>query len=258
MRCLIDEPGPVTTDLPAEAPVVRSARSVPDQGNGDVRPLSEQAYHLIRDGILSGAIAAGEKLKIDLLQRDYRISSSPLREALNRLVAESLVIADERRGFRAAPVTAKDLMDLTAIRLVVEPGALEASIKNGSDVWEAQVVAAFYRLDRIEQKIVSGQMTRDDEWTARHKDFHMSLVSACGSERLIELCSKLFDQSERYRRLSASLRQKPRKTSDEHRNLMDAALSRGPAMLLLRDHIARTAEHVAPSLAAANSGAPRR
>lgn len=237
------------SDHPAEAPVSRSVRSHPDQTDGDARPLSEQAYQLIRDRILRGAIAAGEKLKIDVLQRDYQISSSPLREALNRLVAESLVIADERRGFRAAPVTAKDLMDLTAMRLVVEPGALEASIKNGSDVWEAQVVAAFYRLDRIEQKIASGEKARDDEWTARHKDFHMSLVSACGSERLVELCSKLFDQSERYRRLSASLRQKPRNTSDEHQKLMDAALSRGStSVLLLRDHIERTAEHVAPSL----------
>jgi len=239
----------VPSDFSAESPAARAVRSQPDQVDGDARPLSEQAYQLIRDGILRGVIAAGEKLKIDVLQRDYQISSSPLREALNRLVAESLVIADERRGFRAAPVTAKDLTDLTAMRLVVEPGALEASIKNGSDAWEGQVVAAFYRLDRIEQRIAAGEMARDDEWTARHKDFHMSLVSACGSKRLVELCSKLFDQSERYRRLSASLRQKPRNTSDEHRRLMEAALSRTPgAVPLLREHIERTAEHVVPSL----------
>ena len=213
--------------------------------------MSEQAYQLIRDRILRGEIAAGEKLKIDVLQRGYQISSSPLREALNRLVAENLVVADERRGFRAAPVTSKDLMDLTAMRLVVEPGALEASIANGSDVWEAQVVAAFYRLDRIERKILTGEMSRDDEWTARHKDFHMSLVSACGSDRLVELCSKLFDQSERYRRLSASLRRKPRNTSEGHQKLMESALSRAPgAVVLLRDHIDRTAEHVVPSLSA--------
>ena len=245
----------MTSDFRADAPVARSSRSTPEQANGDARPLSEQAYQLIRERILRGAIAAGEKLKIDALQRDHHISSSPLREALNRLVAESLVIADERRGFRAAPVTAKDLMDLTAMRLVVEPGALEASINNGSDVWEAQVVAAFYRLDRIEQKIASGEKPRDDEWTARHKDFHLSLVSACGSERLIELCSKLFDQSERYRRLSASLRQKPRNTSHEHRQLMEAALSREPAAVLqLRGHIERTAEHVLSSLNVSSLG----
>jgi GntR family carbon starvation induced transcriptional regulator len=212
-------------------------------------PLSEQAYQLLRDRILRGVIAAGEKLKIDVLQRDYQISSSPLREALNRLVAENLVTADDRRGFRAAPMTAKDLMDLSAIRIVVEPGALDASMKAGSDAWEAQVVAAFYRLDRIEHRIAAGEMTRDDEWTARHKDFHISLISACGSERLVELCSKLFDQSERYRRLSASLRRSPRNTASEHKRLMETALARDPAAVpLLREHIERTAEHVAPAL----------
>lgn len=212
-------------------------------------PLSEQAFQTIRDRILRGTTVAGEKLKIDVLQRDLEISSSPLREALNRLVAENLVVADDRRGFRAAPVTVADLKDLTAIRVVVEPGALVASMAAGSDAWESQVVAAFYRLDRIERRVAAGQMSRDDEWTARHKDFHLALISACGSERLVVLCSKLFDQSERYRRLSASLRQKSRNTANEHKKLMDAVLSRDPdAPLLLRRHIERTEEHVASAL----------
>ena len=228
---------------------MRVPRIEPTTDDPEDRPLSEQAYQLIRDDILSGVIAAGGKLKIDALQRGYQISSSPLREALNRLVGESLVVADERRGFRAAPLTAKDLMDLTAMRLVVETGALDASIQQGSDAWEGQVVAAFYRLDRIERRIALGEMPRDDEWTSRHKDFHMSLVSACGSVRLIELCSKLFDQSERYRRLSASLRQQARNTVDEHRDIMEAALARDPAAVgKLRGHIDRTAEHVLPIL----------
>jgi DNA-binding GntR family transcriptional regulator len=212
-------------------------------------PLSEQAYQIIRERILRGTTVAGEKLKIDVLQRDLEISSSPLREALNRLVAENLVIADERRGFRAAPVTVGDLTDLTAMRVVVEPGALVASMKAGSDAWESQVVAAFYRLDRIERRVAAGQMSRDDEWTSRHKEFHLSLISACGSDRLVALCSRLFDQSERYRRLSASFRQKPRNTASEHKKLMEAALSRDPdAASLLRKHIELTAKHVASAL----------
>ena len=213
-------------------------------------PLSEQAYQTLRDRILRGTTVAGEKLKIDVLQKDLEISSSPLREALNRLAAENLVVADERRGFRAAPVTVEDLTDLTTMRIVVEPGALVASMKGGSDEWESRIVAAFYRLERIEQRINAGQASRDDEWTARHKDFHMALISGCGSARLHGLCSKLFDQSERYRRLSASFRQKSRNTASEHKKLMEAALSRDPeAASLLRRHIELTAEHVTSALA---------
>src|SRR5882757_207062 len=116
-------------------------------------PLSEQAYELLRNRILVGSLPAQTKLKMDALQRDHQISSSPLREALNRLVAENLVIADERRGFRVAPMTAADLVDLTAARVVIEPAALKASIKNGTDRWEARVVAAFHWLSLIEGKI---------------------------------------------------------------------------------------------------------
>jgi DNA-binding GntR family transcriptional regulator len=144
-------------------------------------PLTEQAYQTLRESILRGTIVAGERLKIDVLQRDLDVSSSPLREALNRLVAENLVVADERRGFRAAPVTRKDLTDLATIRAVVEPGALVESMRAGSDVWESQVVAAFYRLDRIERRVNAGELARDDEWTARHKEFHLALISGCGS-----------------------------------------------------------------------------
>src|SRR3981081_1230853 len=97
-------------------------------------PLREQAYQTLRESILRGTIVAGERLKIDVLQRDLDVSSSPLREALNRLVAENLVVADERRGFRAAPVTRKDLTDLATIRAVVEPGALVESMRDGSAV----------------------------------------------------------------------------------------------------------------------------
>jgi GntR family transcriptional regulator, carbon starvation induced regulator len=208
-------------------------------------PLTEQAYRTLRQSILRGTIVAGERLKIDVLQRDLDISSSPLREALNRLVAENLVIADERRGFRAAPVTRKDLTDLATIRAVVEPGALIESMRAGSDVWESQVVAAFYRLDRIEGRVNAGELPRDDEWTARHKEFHLALISGCGSERLVALCFGLFDQSERYRRLSASFRQKPRDTASEHRKLMEASLARDPvAAVLLRQHIDLTAKHL--------------
>ena len=169
----------MTNDQPSETLLSQASRAGAENAESKP-PLSEQAYQIIRDRILRGTTVAGEKLKIDVLQRDLEISSSPLREALNRLVAENLVVADERRGFRAAPVTVGDLMDLTAMRVVVEPGALVASMKAGSDAWESQVVAAFYRLDRIERRIAAGQMSRDDEWTARHKEFHIALISACG------------------------------------------------------------------------------
>jgi GntR family transcriptional regulator, carbon starvation induced regulator len=228
-------------------PVLARPTVLPTGEKTDRSPmLSETAFRVIRQQILRGEIPPGEKLRIEVLQREHTLSSSPLREALNRLVAEGLVIADDHRGFRAAPMSASDLKDITNFRLVIEPSALAQSIANGNDEWEGKVVAAFHRLEKIEQRIAQDQALFNEEWTERHKEFHMSLLSSTPSSRLFAACSSLFDQAERYRRFSAMNRTRPRDTTGEHRRLMETAIARQTdlATALLRDHMMRTAENV--------------
>jgi GntR family carbon starvation induced transcriptional regulator len=219
----------------------------PDKEKADRSPsLSEKAFRILRQQILNGEIPPGEKLRVEVLQREHALSSSPLREALNRLVAEGLVVADDHRGFRAAPMTSADLDDITRFRLIVEPAALSQSIANGTDEWEADVVAAFHRLERIQQRIARGEMPFNAEWTQRHKDFHTMLISAAPSPRLLAACSTLFDVSERYRRFEATNRTQFRDTTGEHRRLMETALARQAelSVALLREHISLTAQHI--------------
>jgi len=208
-------------------------------------PLSEQAYQLIRQDILAGHIAPGEKLRIEALRTMYGLSNTPLREALNRLAAEQLVISDERRGFRSTPVSAEDFWDLTTYRIAIENAALTDAIRNGDDEWESGIVAAFHRME-----VFQGRLGRDrkpnDEWTRRHKEFHMALIAACGSTRMIAACSTMFDHAERYRRILLLHRRKPRDARAEHQQLMQLTLARkeATAAALLRDHVLRTAETV--------------
>ena len=76
-------------------------------------------FQVLRQDVLSGRHAPDIKLKLDSLQSLYGFSSSPLREALNRLVQEGLVKADERRGFRVTPISPADLADITKMRLML-------------------------------------------------------------------------------------------------------------------------------------------
>jgi DNA-binding GntR family transcriptional regulator len=209
-------------------------------------PLSEIAFRTLRHKILRGEIVPGEKLRIEVLQREHALSSSPLREALNRLAAEGLVTSDDHRGFRAAAMSVADLNDITSYRLVIEPAALAQSVTHGSDEWEGNVVAAFHRLERVDAKVAQNQNEMNDEWTQRHKDFHMALVAAASSARIVAACSSLFDQAERYRRFSLMNRTKPRNTAAEHKRLMEAAIGRQSelAAALLKEHIQLTAQNV--------------
>lgn len=212
--------------------------------------VSEQAFLSLRRDVLQGKHPPGIKLKLELLQVQYGYSSSPLREALNRLAQEGLVRADERRGFRVAPVSAEDMADITRMRLMIDVPALRDAIATGDDAWEAALVASFHRLERLEARLTEGPVILDAEWVQRHRDFHGALLAACPSRRQLAMSASLFDQAERYRQISGRHRQGLRRKNDEHRRLMQAALKRDgdTACVLLADHIEGTQRNVAAAL----------
>jgi len=81
----------------------------------------------------------------------------------------------------------------------------------------------------------------------------MTLLSATTSPRLMQTCSSLFDQAERYRRFSAAHRIQPRSKSGEHEAILNATVDRNrtEATALLAGHITRTQQDIAtimPSL----------
>lgn len=213
-------------------------------------PLSEQAFASLRRDVLFGEFEPGAKLKIDELQTSYGFSSSPLREALNRLSQEGLVKADERRGFRVAAISRADLADITHMRLLLDVQALRASVQQGDAAWEAGIVAASHLLEKIESQLGDGPALLGDEWSRLHRDFHLSLLAACPSQRQLAMCASLFDQAERYRRFSARHRVIVRNKNKEHRRLMNAVLKRDvdTACMLLTDHIHGTQRNVEAAL----------
>ena len=219
--------------------------------------VSEQAFQVLRQDVLSGLHAPESKLKLDSLQSLYGFSSSPLREALNRLVQEGLVKADERRGFRVTPISPADLADITKMRLMLDIPALTESIQTGDDAWEATIVAAFHRLEKIESRLPQGPVVLDTEWSRRHRDFHMAMIAARPSERQLSWSMSLFDQAERYRHFAARNRTVSKKKDEEHRSLMNAVLRRdaATASMLLSEHIASTQTNV---MAAFNRQAKQR
>ncbi|RYF47871.1 MAG: FCD domain-containing protein [Comamonadaceae bacterium] len=212
----------------------------------DSTPLSERAFRSLRQDVLTGTFAAGAKLKLDELQGHYGFSSSPLREALSRLSQEGLVKADERRGFRVAPMSSEDLNDITQMRLMLDVQALRDATERGDDAWESHIVSAFYRLEKVESRLSDGPVVLDEAWSEVHRNFHAALIAACGSERLRAWSASLFDQAERYRRYSARQRQVGRRKSNEHRKLMESTLRRDSdaACALLSEHILSTQRNV--------------
>jgi DNA-binding GntR family transcriptional regulator len=201
--------------------------------------LVQHAAQRLRRDILDGRIRPMQKLKVEELREVYGISNTPLREALHRLAQEGLVSSDLRRGFRAAPMSLADLQDITRLRLLVECDALVASIQHGTSAWEEGVRRAYEMLEKTAATMDDGPATTTEDWADVHKAFHMATLAACPSARELEICASLFDQAERYRRLSARRRAIPRQRSQEHAQILRAVLARdiGTALLLHRQHL---------------------
>lgn len=213
-------------------------------------PLTEKAYRHLRQAIVRCEFEPGQRLRVDELSKRFEVSSSPVREALSRLSEQGLVRSLENRGFRVAPLTAEGIADLTRVRQLLECEALRDAMAQGGDTWESGIVAAAHSLARIEQRLGDEPVALDNEWSDRHRAFHLALYAACSSPLLKDMVADLFDGAERYRRYSASHRKTERRKHDEHRQLMEAVLARqeDQALALLSRHIAATREAVTTAL----------
>jgi DNA-binding GntR family transcriptional regulator len=211
---------------------------------------NEIALSALRQDVLSLAFMPGAKLKVEHLQQSYGLSSSPIREALNRLTEEGLVRADERKGFRVATVSAEDLQDITSMRVLIDLPTLEQAMKFGDDAWEARVIASFHLLEKIESRLPEGPVVLDAEWSAMHRSFHRTMMSACPSGRMVLTSSSLFDQAERYRHISARYRTVIKRKSEEHKVLMRAVLKRDieTAQQLHQEHVLSTQKNALKAL----------
>lgn len=194
--------------------------------------------------ILSGELGGGERLKIRDLVRQTQIGATPLREGISRLIARGLVKALDHRGFRVTETSPEDLDDIMRTRLPLESEALRLSIEKGDDLWEAQIVATLHRLINFMNWAPQDPREAALGFDAVHKAFHTSLISACGSQRMLGFLDVLYDQGFRYRHVMLS-RGDPRRhlqgaqRIEEHKELAELTIKRrsNEAVKALRHHL---------------------
>ena len=182
-------------------------------------------------------------LRLDRLKQTYAASVSTLREILNRLSAEGLVLAEAQRGFQVMPVSAAELKDIAALRLFLEKHAIAQSIRAGDLEWEGAVLAAHHKLAHVENRMLKRDSDQPDTWKRYDWEFHRTLVSACGSKALMEAYSAVYEKYLRYLMIALAFRDEI--TAGEHKLLFECALKRdiATAQGLLEGHINDCVEH---------------
>lgn len=208
------------------------------------RTLAERAYLGLRQDIVLGSLAPGERLRVEHLKDRYDVGAGTLREALALLVSDALVTVEGQRGYRVSEISLSDLKDLTDTRVMLETESLRQSIRCGDRDWELALTASFERLAAAEAKRTCGGA---QAWESANQQFHESLIAAHRSLWVKHLLSILYRHGERYRHVAIQMgatQQISRDVHDEHTSIYNAAISRqeARAALALEAHIRLTYE----------------
>lgn len=197
----------------------------------------------LRSDIVSSVYEPDERLKFADLRARYDVGIGTLREALSQLVSEGFVSVEVGKGFKVAPVSIKELNEITELFIDLEKRAIRSAIEHGDENWQTDIVTHHYKLNLVESLPWEERMARHSEWVQRHRDFHEALVAACTDSWLFRLRSMMFDQLDRYRFVT---KKAPHGLGQhkfiEHRKIMEATIARDAdlAAKLLEEHIRDT------------------
>ena len=210
--------------------------------------VTENIFKKIKYDIVFGNLEPDQKLKLNLLQTEYNVSISILREVLNRLCGDGFIIYKVQKGFFVSPISKKDLYEIADLRITLETHALEISIKNKDYEWEAELLGAYHKLNHAENELEKNNLNAKSLWTKYDAEFHQMLIKKCNSLNLIRIHEVIFDKYLRYQLLILKYRGKD--SIKEHKDLLDYSLISNiqKAQNTLRDHIKKGVNYASSNL----------
>jgi DNA-binding GntR family transcriptional regulator len=143
--------------------------------------LVEATTRRLRNEILSGALAPGERIIEEQICQRFSISRAPVRESLRLLVQQGLVEHLPRRGARVATWSEEDIRQLFEIRTVLERHAIITAMPLAFDGDRDPLAQVRTRLGQMRAAEESDdELERDDA----HRAFHAAIVAVAGNRQL--------------------------------------------------------------------------
>ena len=201
----------------------------------------KRIYGLLRRQILTCELPPGRELREQELAQAFDVSKSPVREALQQLIGEGLVIVIPRQGYRVAPVSLRDANEMFTFRLAMELACIAEAVKNASD-------EELKALDRFRE--FGGNYEND--FIAYNQDFHCTLARCSGNGRMARTACDLIEETERLVRMSVAAVRGPnaQKLVEEHNAIISALQERDSrrAVSSLKAHVAAAVKRFSAAL----------
>jgi len=210
------------------------------------KTLSGQITEALREAIVKGEIAPGEKLNEPKLAEQYQISRGPLREAMRRLVAMGLVTHVPHIGASVVRFELNSIMELYDVREALEGKAAALAAQNMSD----------HDIQQLHQLLAIHQNHYDNNQGEYMQaegdfDFHYQIIKGSGNKMLThQLCNELYHLIRMFRFQTSRYKKRSDRALKEHAQLIYAIEERDSVMaeMLMRRHIARAKNSICQAL----------
>lgn len=176
-------------------------------------PVSERIYLALRQKIMRCEIVPGTTLDTASIASHYEVSKTPVRDAMQKLAADGLVMILPRSGYLVAPITFQAVHDILDMRAAIGPHAARQAARYATP---AEIALLRQIVREYDAPLDIGAMQQ----VARR--FHIAIARCSRNKRVVALSESLFDELERLLRFAIDFTVKTGEHSDEHTALVDA------------------------------------
>ncbi len=187
------------------------------------RNINDQIYDFLKDKILTQGYTPGERLHIDQLKEKLGVSSTPIKDALNKLAGEGLVESVPRRGVFVTKPSKREMKESFDVRLMMETYAIEFALKRKIQRKEIGVLKKF--LSESAGSIKNNDYKRFME---KDREFHYLLVKMSNNRKLCDLYRQLNIHMQIARSYYVRNYKRLQETQKEHEKILNALEKQDP------------------------------
>jgi DNA-binding GntR family transcriptional regulator len=197
------------------------------------RPLHTEVADRLRDLIVQGELAPGDRLNERMLTERFGISRTPLREAIKMLASEGLVQLLPNRGAVVTSITRANALDMFQVMGVLESLAGQLACERASDRDIAEIEALH------EQMRLHHKRSELNEYFRLNQHIHQRIVDCAGNSELADIYRRLSVRLRRARYMANFSRERWDKAMEEHNQIFQALAERDSKRLktLLGTHL---------------------
>ena len=202
------------------------------------RRATDEVHQALRDDILTRVFSPGQRLNVEDLAANLGVSFTPVRQALQLLAAEGLIVIQPRSGTYVASLSPRDVEETFDIRRALECLAAETAVVNATD----EDLAAVRKL--LEQLAAPIESEEDhSKHVAANTELHHTIIRLSGNRRVAEMYDGLHAHLTiaRLHRAASSWQSRLDLEHAEHEQIVEALCNRDAKALqsALRKHIGR-------------------